>query len=588
MNFFYSLRFRLYLLCLLSVVIPMSITIFIMSSYYQNLISNETKASSETTMIALTKNIETYLDDLERITLAPYSNQDFMYSPDFNPTLINNLGIRTSSHYNEISEYDKMQTRNIINSSLFNYMQNVRKDILCCLIAIDDKNAYIVTKLGGSDTPSDFSFSTQTWYKKAVAADGGSVFINAHVQNYIVSQQNTKVFSVARLLRDPISQRKLGVIMADADTVVLNKILENVNFNVSSTITIVDDNNNLIYSNHDISLDVMAQIEQGGSQITDRNEKYEVVSKSINRVNWKMVVLLSSKEIKLKLKLVYFIGFLFATGMCVFTFLLFSSLARLITKPFKEITNFIVQVEKGNLDINLKMKGRNEISNVAKALDNMVFQLNDYINREYKAALHIRNAELYALQSQINPHFLYNTLTGFLGLNRLNKKESLEKSIIALTGLMRYTLAHNELAKLSDEFLFLERYCSLQKLRFESRLEYNLYYDKNTAEYKIPKLILQPLVENSIIHGTEPLDGVGIIDIKAFVIVKDEITFLQMRLRDNGVGFDKDNFDLKKSVGLCNVKERLSLLYPSSTFTINSKRNYGTEIIIEIPEKDVK
>ena len=101
---------------------------------------------------------------------------------------------------------------------------------------------------------------------------------------------------------------------------------------------------------------------------------------------------------------------------------------------------FVKQLEKGDLKSSINIEGRDEISKLAKALDNMAYRLDDLIDREYKAALSKRNAEFNALQSQISPHFLYNTLNGLLGLNRLGKQETLEKSIIALTSLLRYTL----------------------------------------------------------------------------------------------------------------------------------------------------
>ena len=249
---------------------------------------------------------------------------------------------------------------------------------------------------------------------------------------------------------------------------------------------------------------------------------------------------------------------------------------------------FVKQLEKGDLKSSINIEGRDEISKLAKALDNMAYRLDDLIDREYKAALSKRNAEFNALQSQISPHFLYNTLNGFLGLNRL-KQETLEKSIIALTSLLRYTLDQKDLTTVSEELLFLERYCSIQKLRFEDRLEYNICCDSVVAIYKIPKLILQPLIENSIIHGVEPLDRVGTIQVIAGLTCDSGVPYLQISITDNGAGFNHESLseDEDAGVGLANVKERLSLLFPESIFLVSSKPGEGTQVIIKIPQNDV-
>jgi two-component system sensor histidine kinase YesM len=152
--------------------------------------------------------------------------------------------------------------------------------------------------------------------------------------------------------------------------------------------------------------------------------------------------------------------------------------------------------------------------------------------------------------------------------------------------MLRYILTHKEWATISDEFLLLERYCELQKLRFQERLESVIYYDNEVARCKIPKLLLQPLVENAIIHGIEPSDNGGILHASATFIDKNDQHFLQILIKDNGVGFNPESVDDQTHVGLLNVRERLTLTYPYASFSITSKVGQGTIIIIEIPKKD--
>lgn len=580
MDFFYSLRFRLTVLCLLTIAIPQSILMFFMPFYYRDMISEETKALTESNISSLKKNIDIYLDDLERITLSPYLTEEYT----------NALIFRAEENYSQSQQYDLFKTNQTISSMLSNSLLNTRKDIVCTLYSTSDDFGYLMTKDGLVTPQPDFKFTQQEWYKEAVAADGKAVFTNVHAQDYYPTPQKNRVFSVARLINNPYQHKKpLGVIMADADTVILGQILGDAKFNVSSIVAVLDSDNNLIYSNHPISISALDQIKTNENTIYENKEQYVTVSKKLDRVNWKMVVLLSNSEIKSKLRFVYLISFLLAIAVSVFVLFLFSILSRLITNPFNKIMRFVKQLEKGDLKSRINIEGRDEISKLAEALDNMAYRLDDLIDREYKAALSKRNAEFYALQSQVSPHFLYNTLNGFLGLNRLGKHETLEKSITALTGLLRYTLDQKDLTTVSEELLFLERYCSIQKLRFEDRLEYNICCDSVVAIYKIPKLILQPLIENSIIHGVEPLDRVGTIQVIAGLTCDSGVPYLQISITDNGAGFNHESLseDEDAGVGLANVKERLSLLFPESIFLVSSKPGEGTQVIIKIPQKDV-
>jgi LytS/YehU family sensor histidine kinase len=132
---------------------------------------------------------------------------------------------------------------------------------------------------------------------------------------------------------------------------------------------------------------------------------------------------------------------------------------------------------------------------VAQVIDNAIVN----------AALRARSdAEYRALQSQIQPHFMYNVLNGFVALNRSGDRGALESSLHALKDMLRYTIEHGQRATVSEEFAFLELYCRLQKLRFEERFSYGFELGEGAAPLPIPKLLVQPLLENAVIHGIEP------------------------------------------------------------------------------------
>lgn len=203
--------------------------------------------------------------------------------------------------------------------------------------------------------------------------------------------------------------------------------------------------------------------------------------------------------------------------------------------------------------------------------------------RTYNELLERREAEFQALQSQIQPHFLYNVLSGFVGLNRLGDRSGLERAILALKEMMRYILEHDEHSTVREEFHFLEKYCGLQKIRFQERLEVRLECDSEAGDVRIPKLLLQPLVENAVIHGIEPLDQGGRLSVVAAMRNGATGRHLQVTIEDDGIGFVPGSIEQDLHIGLWNVQQRLTLSYPASTLQIRSEPGAGTSIEIRIP-----
>ncbi|RKX84685.1 MAG: hypothetical protein DRP57_05415 [Spirochaetes bacterium] len=200
---------------------------------------------------------------------------------------------------------------------------------------------------------------------------------------------------------------------------------------------------------------------------------------------------------------------------------------------------------------------------------------------KYKALLKKGEAEYKALQSQINPHFLYNVLNNFIGLNRLQERKLLEQAIFSLKDMLRYTLEQDIWTTVEKEFIFINKYCQLQQLRFQDRLELEVEYEPEIADYRIPKLILQPVVENAVIHGIEPLDRPGKLRVYAGRLASNGKKGLELCVEDDGQGFAEAEEDTE-DIGLRNVKERLNLAYRNVSFNIITKKEKGTRVSIKI------
>jgi sensor histidine kinase YesM len=198
----------------------------------------------------------------------------------------------------------------------------------------------------------------------------------------------------------------------------------------------------------------------------------------------------------------------------------------------------------------------------------------------YKELIERREAQYQALHSQVQPHFINNVLNGFMGLNRKGDRDGLDSAIISLREMLRYVQNRRPWTSLAEEIDFLEQYCNLQKIRFTDRLDYRFEIDEKCRYLQIPRLLLQPLVENAIIHGIEPLERPGTLEIRCRAVRRLGEIHADIEISDNGAGFDTATLEERQQIGLLNVRERLTAAFPEHRFEIESTINAGTRVML--------
>lgn len=572
----YSIRSKLSLLFLLMLVVPLALIVISVPTYYEKLIAEQTATLTEGTLTALTNNIMTYVDDLERMTITPYLNNDVMVA----------LKLKASHQYAMASDYAKMEAEKSLNLMLPKFLRNARKDILATTLLPFDGSAYVSSAFGMNEPVPGYPFQQQDWYQQAVRKDGAVAFISVHSQDYLNTTDVKQVFSVARLIKDPDSGKPLAVMMADADTIVLESIIKDVPFSDKAIVVILDNNQKLLYANYYVSPSMLEQLSKGQHELKGDHDDYKVVSKTISSSNWSIAVLFPDSVVKAQLSWIYWMGLLLALGGLLITLLLYFTVSHWIVTPFKKMVVVMKRVQRGDLQCRFTVQGQDEIAQLGMSLNTMIAQLKELIDREYHAALGRRDAEYRALQSQIQPHFLYNTLNGFIGLNRMGERLLLEKAILSLSSMLRYTLERNDWVKLEEELEFIRKYCELQQMRFQERLQYQIELGEGLDSVQIPKLLLQPIVENAVIHGMESLDRPCSLVIAAQKKAWDndeERGMLEITISDDGAGFEA--VPDQESVGLTNVKERLRLSFEQAVFQLDSAVGRGTRVVFRIPLK---
>ncbi|QGQ94524.1 HAMP domain-containing protein [Paenibacillus psychroresistens] len=275
-----------------------------------------------------------------------------------------------------------------------------------------------------------------------------------------------------------------------------------------------------------------------------------------------------------------------------------------ITRPVLKLTQAAKELSKGRFDLRIEVESNDEISFLAKMFDRMRININTLIleiqqkaqleNELQQNKLLLQESQLRSLQSQINPHFLFNTL------NTLSKKAYLEGSeetsdlLVSVANLLRYSLKRlDRSVTLYEEVKVLQQYIQIQKARFTDRLQFHMEIDESCLHVQIPGLTLQPIVENAVIHAVEPKEDFGVIWLR--VIDGDEQVTIE--IEDDGPGMDEDKIKQimeehlieseghSTGIGFSNVVKRLRLFFGyDDVMDIESIPGRGTKVVLKIPK----
>ncbi|NCC65422.1 MAG: sensor histidine kinase, partial [Spirochaetia bacterium] len=265
--------------------------------------------------------------------------------------------------------------------------------------------------------------------------------------------------------------------------------------------------------------------------------------------------------------------------------LLFS---RSISRPIKNLASRMSEVEKGNLQTHEVTASIFEFTQLEHSFNVMVKQIISLLELTKEEEKKLHEAERKALESQMNPHFLFNTLNTIKALAKLHDEQEIYTISVKLGKLLRSTIDNHESeCTLEQSMSLIDSYLTIQKLRFGEKLHVQTYLDPNCKDVKTPKLIIQPLVENAIIHGLEPKAGVW--DLQVKVVQLDNRIFISVQ--DNGVGIKKGTLpdDLEElanstHVGVYNVYRRLYLKYKDKMhISIISAVGEGTTVKVSFP-----
>lgn len=441
------------------------------------------------------------------------------------------------------------------------------------------------------------------WYEDAVGQAGGGIFHT--YSKWTDSHVITLIQPILNLSGQPL-QQILGYVQIDVDT---DHIFSSDLFNSSTSFDtgyIVDKNSEVLFCRNlnpveeDGSLTEIRSLneEDASLKVINRNGSNEIlISSKLNDYGWTGFFYFPYSEIEQKVVDVRQYVLMIQTVLLAAVIIIAISFLKKFSARISLLMRKMQQVEKGDLETNFVIEGNDEIGMLDKHFNKMVQKLKQSINEIYISQLEKRNAELSALQSQINPHFLYNTLEAINSMASCSGLKDICTICQKLGEMFRYSINNgkNEFVNLQDEIHHIQNYMVIQKIRFDDRFDVFYDFPNEILEYKILKFILQPIVENALNHGFSEKRGKGFLEISGQI--KNKKLFL--KVQDDGVGMSEEKLreliesmngkysagaDGRGHIGIRNVNSRIKLAYGEEYgITIQSELHAGTQVTVILP-----
>jgi two-component system sensor histidine kinase YesM len=378
--------------------------------------------------------------------------------------------------------------------------------------------------------------------------------------------------SLSRLIGDlKNSNIPIAVLKINIDLSKIESILSDIRLGKTGRVYLLDDRNRQILPRESkpINPSQLSFENNYGNKFVDMNGKRMMVTyRTLSQNDWKIVGLVPTDELSEKSYIFKMI--IYSIAFVSFVLALFASLylSYYISKPITSLANTMKNFDQGNLYIKVETKLKGEVGFLYRSFNDMIRMINELIQKVYISEIEKKDAELRALQAQINPHFLYNTLNSINWMALKYKAADISKMVRSLSSLLRYSLDKmDKMVSIEDELEQLNSYLIIQSIRFPDKFDLFYDIDKAILECKIIKLVLQPLVENSIIHGIETYHERCYIEIRGYL--EKETVVLEVINNGNLVDLNKVEKLLAFSpghqsgdtYGIQNVNHRIKLYY---------------------------
>ncbi|MCY9664054.1 sensor histidine kinase [Paenibacillus alginolyticus] len=477
----------------------------------------------------------------------------------------------------------------------------------------------------GFDSVIDTNYSSSEWYQKLQDSSGEMVWLGLFQGSVINRFQKDQLFVFGRKLYDLTDHRVIGVMLIETNPQPILAALSNVTISPNSRVYIVDRENRMIASTAEEkvippSFSGLPRPQSDEIIVDDRTDQLIVAAKA-KMSDWTVLGLTPKGDINAEVVKTREYLYVVIVVLVILSTALASLISRNIASPLKLLIREMKQVEMGNFKGSVTVKSFEEINSLVSSFNRMVNRMEELIERITLSSMSEKNAELQALQSQVNPHFLYNTLDMIYWMLDERENDRLGKVILALSHMFRYSSDWQEASKttLRQELDQMRHYITIIESRLEGRVSTDIQIDPDVLDVILPKMTLQPIIENAVKYGLEPLREPGILRVRTEVHEQE----LHIIIQDNGVGIEESTLTemqellradtaeagglvasmkmeqqtaassvqaagpsvkTRRGIGLTNVHRRIALMFGDAYgLRIHSNQGEGTTVIIAMP-----
>lgn len=499
-------------------------------------------------------------------------------------------------------------------TSFLDSISRTRDDISLILLAGSDGR--IITHDAAISINETVDIENQEWYQRAVRSSGWTVVSPSHVQN-IVAGEYRWVITLSRTINDLKTGDQRGVMLVDLNFSVINELLSRVSLGRKGYLFIVDSDGRIVYHPRqeliysDIERDYIDRVLStgyGSFAIADERGERVYTVRTSGKTQWRTVGVYYLSELVSNRERIRRYYTWWSAGCLLIAVLVSILISHHLSKPIMRLRGSVQAVEQGNFDIAVDVKSTNEIGDLARDFSIMVAQIKELMRRNAEEQELKRKSELMALQNQIAPHFLYNTLDSVIWMAESHQYRNVVTTVSALARLLRLSVSRgDELIAIRDEIEHIDSYLTIQKLRYRDTLDYEIEVDETILDLRIPKVILQPLVENAIYHGIKTKEGGGCVR----VIGGLDGETVVLSVHDDGVGMSEERMSRllvpagpggevepqraprsagghwgrsRRRVGVFNVHERIRLYFGEGYgLFYHTANGSGTAVDVRLP-----
>lgn len=559
-------------LCAVIIVTAVSMR-YTRSSIFENSV-----VYTRTIIHQMTQNIDSYINYMDNIASMIAESEDVQYY---------------LFSENESSEYRKRLLSQY--STVLNSREDIRNlGILC------EGGSYLFNE--GIQVKNPYlDLEGQEWYQNAMASEEESSLTSSHVQ-HVIQGERPWVITLSRRIPNNLNDSSGdGVFFIDLNYSAISELCDENSIGEKGYVFILDENGSVVYHPQQQQLYNELQTEnidivmnaESDTVITSNSDagKLYTMARS-EKTGWTIVGCMNVGELLKNSRQAQSVYILMAAVLVVIALLLSSLISRNITLPIQRLRDSMAKVQEGDFETaDVEVVSGNEIGSLTTSFNVMTHRIQELMEQNIYEQKEKRKSELKALQSQINPHFLYNTLDSIIWMAEGKKNEEVVLMTASLARLLRQSISNeDELVPIGQEVEYARSYLTIQKMRYKDKLEFQIDVAPEISNIMIIKLVLQPIIENAIYHGLKYKESIGLLIVHGYA--QDNHAVLE--IIDNGIGMDEETlehiFEKHKvnyhsnGVGVYNVQKRLQLYYGSDYgITYKSRVGEGTMATITIP-----